>query len=60
MTIRETLMDVEEVMTCLGRSQSYSYKVIKRLNKELEDKGYLVEDGRVSRKYLYERYGLEA
>ena len=58
MNIRETLMDVKEVMTCLGRSQSYSYKIIRQLNKELEKQGYLTEDGRIPRKYLYERYGL--
>lgn len=58
MGIRETLMDVSEVMKCLGRSQSYSYRIISKLNKELESKGYLTEPGRVPRKYLYERYGV--
>ena len=58
MNIRDTLMDVSEVMKCLGRSQSYSYRIISQLNKELEAKGYLTEAGRVPRKYLYERYGL--
>lgn len=58
MKIRDTLMDVQEVMACLGRSQAYCYGVIRRLNKELEEKGYLVERGRVPRKYLQERYGV--
>ncbi len=60
MNIRESLMDVKEVMQCLGRSQSYSYRVIKKLNKELESKGYLTENGKVPRRYLYERYGVTA
>lgn len=58
MNIRETLMDVEQVMSCLGRSRSYCYGVIRKLNKELAEKGYLVERGRVPRKYLQERYGV--
>lgn len=56
MNIRETLMDVEQVMSCLGRSRSYCYGVIRKLNRELEEKGYLVERGRVPASYLVSRY----
>lgn len=58
MNIREGLMDVKEVMACLGRSQSYCYQIMRKLNRELEAKGSLTENGRVPRKYLKERYGV--
>ena len=49
----------EEVCELMEVSPSFAYKVIKDLNKELTDKGYLVVSGKVSRKYFYERiYGM--
>lgn len=50
---------VDDLKKILGRSQSHCYGIIRDLNKELKDKGYHVERGRVPRKYFYERYGLE-
>lgn len=47
---------VDEVCELLDASPSFSYKVIKDLNKELSDKGYMVVNGKVSRKYFYERF----
>ena len=46
----------EEVCELMEVSPSFAYKVIKDLNKELSDKGYLVVSGKVSKKYFYERY----
>ena len=40
-------------------SERYGYDIIKRLNDELIAKGFIVRPGRVSRKYFYERTGLE-
>lgn len=55
------MMDVEDVMGALGASRSYSYKVIKRLNTELEEAGYLTVRGKVSRAYFEKRtYGAHA
>ena len=45
-----------EICELMEVSPSFAYKVIKDLNKELTDKGYLVVSGKVSRKYFYERY----
>ena len=43
----------------LNVSTGHSYKVIHKLNEELEKKGYLTFPGRIPRKYLEERcYGL--
>lgn len=42
-----------------GVSESMAYRIIRQLNKELKEKGYITVAGRVSRKYNQERtYGL--
>lgn len=48
--------EVAEIMQC---SQRHAYGIIKGLNDELKAKGYITRSGRVSRKYFYERTGLE-
>lgn len=41
-----------------GMSEAYAYKLIRKLNEELESKGYITLKGRVSRDYFEERlYG---
>lgn len=50
----------KEVADFLGISQSQAYKVIRALNNELEERGFYTARGRVSSKYLKERYGVEA
>ena len=51
-------MRVEEVAAELGVSVSYAYKVIRRLNDELKEKGFITIAGRINRQYFYERvYG---
>ena len=51
-----TAPDVKEM---LGVSLSYAYKLIRRLNAELEADGLVTIKGRISRKYLMKRmYGL--
>lgn len=55
------LMRAEEVAEELGVSKAYAYKLMQRLNKELAEKGFLVVNGRVSRKYFEEQiYGMSA
>lgn len=49
-----------EVSKIMDISISYAYRIIKTLNEELTEKGYLTVHGRTSRKYFYERiYGKE-
>ena len=48
-------MRVDEVADELEVSVAYAYKVIRKLNEELESKGYLTVKGRVNREYFYER-----
>ena len=49
----------EEVAQELSVSKPYAYKLIKRLNDELKEKGFITISGRVNRQYFNERlYGL--
>ncbi len=50
-----SFMKVEEVAQELGISKSYAYKVVQKLNAELESKGYLTISGRVNKQYFMER-----
>ena len=51
---------VEEVAAELGVSVSYAYKVIRMLNDELKEKGFITIAGRINRQYFNERiYGAE-
>ena len=36
-------------------SVPYAYKIIRKLNEELESQGYLTVKGRINRDYFYER-----
>lgn len=50
---------VEEVAQELSVSKPYAYKLIKRLNDELKEKGFITISGRVNRQYFNERlYGM--
>ena len=53
-------MGVSEVQELLSISRSSAYRLIKTLNEELNEKGYITISGKVSSRYLMERiYGLE-
>ena len=52
-------LTAQDVMEMLGVSLSYSYKLIRRLNSELEADGFVTIKGRVSTQYFMKRiYGL--
>ena len=48
-------MRVQEVAEILEISQSSAYKIMRQLNKELEEQGKITTAGRVSRRYFEER-----
>lgn len=50
------LLGVEDVKALLGVKTGKAYEIIRQLNSELEAKGYLVVRGKVSEKYLRERF----
>ena len=48
----------EEVARELSVSKPYAYKLIRQLNEELKEKGFITISGRVNRQYFDERlYG---
>lgn len=53
-------MDAHDIIEITGMSEAYAYKLIKQLNKELEEKGFITIRGHVSRQYFEERiYGVK-
>lgn len=50
----------DETAMLLNCSKSTAYKIIAKLNDELETKGFLTISGRISKDYLYERMGIKA
>ena len=52
----KTFISVREIKEMLCVSESKAFSIVRDLTKELEDKGYLIISGRVSRKYFEERF----
>ena len=50
------LMSSKEIAKELGVSQGHAYKIIRQLNKELANAGYVVIAGRVPRTYWKEKF----
>ncbi|MGN0721729.1 MAG: LysR family transcriptional regulator [Anaerovoracaceae bacterium] len=49
-----------EIVEVMGISQAKAYKLIRQLNEELREAGYITVSGRVSRRYFEERiYGFD-
>ncbi|HAJ74392.1 MAG TPA: DNA-binding protein [Lachnospiraceae bacterium] len=46
------MMTASEVAKTMGVSKAYAYKVIQKLNQELQAKGYITVAGKVNRKYF--------
>ena len=56
--MKNQFMRAEEVARELEVSRSYAYRLIRQLNAELREKGYMTIAGRVNRQYFRERlYG---
>lgn len=45
--------DVEEI---LGASESYAYKLIREMNREMKKMGYSTIQGRIDAQYFYEQF----
>ena len=48
-------LKVEDVCEILGCGRSKAYSVIRQLNSEMKQKGYITVTGRVNAKYFHER-----
>ena len=56
---KELFVKAEEVARELGISKPYAYKLVREMNEELKQKGFITMPGRVSRRYFEEKcYGL--
>ena len=49
-------ISASELAETLGISRAQSYKIIKKLNKQLEKDGFMTLTGKVSRRYFEERF----
>lgn len=59
--IHKIYYTAEEVSAMLGISMGTSYRLIRNLNKELKEKGFIVIAGKLPIKYFEEKYyGLRA
>lgn len=47
---------VADVMEILGVSENYAYKLIRRLNKEMQEMGFQTIQGRIDTKFFYEHF----
>ncbi|MEG0770838.1 MAG: DNA-binding protein [Clostridia bacterium] len=45
----------DEVANILRISKSYAYKIVRKLNAELKEKGYITISGRINKQYFYEK-----
>ena len=57
----QIFMRADEVAAALGVSKPYAYKLVREMNEELKQKGFITIPGRVSRRYFEEKfYGLRS
>ena len=51
-------MLAEDIEKELFVGRTTAYKIIKELNAQLKQKGYMIQAGRVPRRYFMEKYGI--
>lgn len=58
--MKSNFLSAENVAKELSVSKTYAYRIIRQLNSELAEKGYITVSRRINRKYFSERlYGIE-
>ena len=50
------MVTAQDVVDMLGVSKGHAYKIIRQLNKELEDSGYIVVSGKIPRAYWEKKF----
>jgi len=53
---RKLFVTAGDIADMMGVSKSRAYRIIRDLNKELSEKGYITVAGRVSRKFFEEKF----
>ena len=56
---KKSFYNKEDIMKILEATEKRARKIIKDLNKELEEKGFLCYEKVVNAKYFNERYNIE-
>ena len=56
--MRNIFANANDVSALLGVSRTKAYQIIRNLNKELANKGFITINGKVLWRYLNERLGL--
>ena len=56
MAVNQIVITAGEIAECLGISKSSAYKIVHRLNEELQAKGFLTVSGKVSRRFFEEKF----
>ena len=55
MVKNKTFLDVNDVCETLGCAKSKAYSIIRKLNAEMQQNGYITISGKINAKYFYER-----
>ncbi|MDE7203606.1 MAG: DNA-binding protein [Lachnospiraceae bacterium] len=50
------MVTAQDVVDMLGVSKGHTYKIIRQLNKELEDNGYIVVAGKIPKVYWDKKF----
>lgn len=50
------MMTAQDVVDMIGVSKGHAYKIIRELNKELENGGYIVVSGKIPRAYWEKKF----
>ena len=53
---RNYMITAQDVVDMLGVSKGHAYKIIRQLNKELEDNGYIVVSGKILKAYWDKKF----
>ena len=51
----QNYLRAENVAEIMGIAKAYAYKIMRKLNAELDEQGYITVSGRINRKYVMER-----
>ena len=57
--MKDRYLTVQDVMEITGKKTSWSSNLIRKLNDELKEKGFLISRGRIPKNYFCKRLGLD-
>ena len=56
--MKKWFYECDDIMKIIGVKEGKAYKIIRKLNEELREKGFLRQQGKVNAKYFNERYNI--